>query len=78
MKALISPAEDALDPLDRERKTVIGRRVVQVVNDDKIFDVGSGMFWVDCPADCVADRAYYDEASKTVKNFPPPPANTIQ
>jgi hypothetical protein len=74
MKALISPFENALDPLDRERKTVIGQRVVQVVEDSKIFDVGAGMFWVDCPNDCVADRSYYDAASKTVKNFPPPPA----
>jgi hypothetical protein len=74
MKALISPFEDAMDPTDRERRTVIGQRVVQVVEDDKIFDVGTGMFWTDCPSDCVADRCYYDTQSKTVKNFPLLPA----
>lgn len=59
-KALISKAES------RES----GFRVAQVENASDIFEVGSGLEWIDCPDDLKADAKWYDETSKSFKDFP--------
>lgn len=62
MKALISTVEG------RES----GYRVAQVEPDNKVFGVATGMFWVDCADDCVADQFWYDPQDETIKPFPQP------
>jgi hypothetical protein len=62
MKALISTAEP--------RET--GYRIAQVEKDENIFAVSSELFWVDCPVDTKADRAWYDPADQQIKDFPKP------
>ena len=65
MKALISTTEP--------RET--GYRVAQVEQDENIFPVADGLFWVDCSDDCIADRFWYDPTDETIKEVPVP--NTV-
>lgn len=59
-KALISKVEP------RES----GFRVAQVENASDIFEVGSGLEWVDCANDVVADQFWYDPQDKLIKANP--------
>lgn len=60
MKALISSIEP------REA----GYRVAQVEQDENVFAVANGMFWVDCPDDLTADSKWFDPADSSFKEFP--------
>jgi hypothetical protein len=62
MKALISTVEP--------RET--GYRVAQVEQDENIFAVAEGLFWVDCADDVVADQFWYDPIDETIKPIPAP------
>ena len=59
-KALISKVEP------RES----GFRVAQVENASDIFEVGSGLEWVDCANDVVADQFWYDPSDQLIKANP--------
>ena len=59
-KALISKVEP------RES----GFRVAQVENASDIFEVGSGLEWVDCANDVVADQFWYDPTDQLIKANP--------
>jgi hypothetical protein len=59
-KALISTVEP------RES----GYRVAQVEDADNIFEVGSGLEWVDCADNVVADQFWYDPTDELIKPFP--------
>jgi hypothetical protein len=59
-KALISKVEP------RES----GFRVAQVENASDIFEVGSGLEWIDCANDVVADQFWYDPADQLIKANP--------
>jgi hypothetical protein len=59
-KALISTVEP------RES----GNRVAQVEDAKNIFEVGSGLKWVDCADDVVADQFWYDPANQLIKANP--------
>lgn len=61
MKALISTNEQAES----------GYRVAQVEPDDKIFEVHSKLFWIDCPDNIKAGYVWYDPITNTFKDFPP-------
>jgi hypothetical protein len=56
MKALISPNQNNV--------------VAEVSVDDKIFEVASPLFWVDCPDDCVAYQ--YEYVNNTIVLIPTP------
>lgn len=63
MKALIS----SIEPVQS------GYRVAQVEeNNDNIFEVAEGLFWVSCAANVVADQFWYDPADETIKAIPVP------
>lgn len=62
MKALIS----TLEPREN------GYRVAQVEQDDNIFDVAEGLFWTDCPDECVADQWFYNPATEECELIPVP------
>jgi len=57
MQALISTTE--------LRNT--GYRVVQIVEDDKIFTVSGHLFWVPAPVGIVADEYWYDPSDQKFK-----------
>jgi len=59
-KALISTVEP------RES----GYRVAQVEDANNIFEVGSGLEWVDCADNVVADQFWYDPQDKLIKAMP--------
>lgn len=59
-KALISTVEP------RES----GYRVAQVEDAANIFEVGSGLEWVDCADNVVADQFWYDPQDKLIKAMP--------
>jgi hypothetical protein len=59
-KALISKVEP------RES----GFRVAQVENASDIFEVGSGLEWVDCADNVVADQFWYDPTDQLIKANP--------
>jgi len=59
-KALISTVEP------RES----GYRVAQVEDAANIFEVGSGLQWVDCADNVVADQFWYDPQDKLIKANP--------
>jgi hypothetical protein len=72
-KALISTVEP------RES----GYRVAQVEDAANIFEVGSGLEWVDCADDVVADQFWYDPSDQIIKANPvvvveAPPAPTAE
>jgi len=58
-KALISPNEP--------RET--GYRVAQVEPENKIFEVGSPLFWTECNDNVLADQFWYDPSDKLIKQF---------
>jgi hypothetical protein len=58
-KALISTVEP------RES----GYRVAQVEDAANIFEVGSGLMWVDCADNVVADQFWYDPSDQLIKPF---------
>lgn len=62
MKALISTNEP------RES----GYRVAQVVVNGDEFEVGSGLFWVDCDDTVKQDLYWYDPSDNTIKLVPIP------
>lgn len=62
MKALIS----SIEPVES------GYRVAQVAADDMTFVVADVYFWVDCADNVVADRFYFDPASKQIILIPVP------
>ncbi len=62
MKALISTIEP--------RET--GYRVAQVEQNENVFAVAEGLFWVDCAEDVVADNFWYDPQDQTIKAMPTP------
>jgi hypothetical protein len=59
-KALISTVEP------RES----GYRVAQVEDAANIFEVGSGLQWVDCADNVVADQFWYDPSDELIKANP--------
>jgi hypothetical protein len=59
-KALISTVEP------RES----GYRVAQVEDAANIFEVGSGLMWVDCADNVVADQFWYDPSDQLIKANP--------
>ena len=59
-KALISTVEP------RES----GYRVAQVEDAANVFEVGSGLMWVDCADNIVADQFWYDPADQLIKANP--------
>lgn len=59
-KALISTVEP------RES----GYRVAQVEDAANTFEVGSGLFWVDCADNVVADQFWYDPSDELIKANP--------
>ena len=59
-KALISTVEP------RES----GYRVAQVEDAANIFEVGSGLMWVDCADNVVADQFWYDPSDELIKANP--------
>jgi hypothetical protein len=59
MKALISPTQDNL--------------VVQVEENNNIFDVALPLYWIDCPNDIKAGYAYYQNDQFIIIPEPPPP-----
>ena len=59
-KALISKVEP------RES----GFRVAQVENASDIFEVGSGLEWIDCADNVVADQFWYDPSDQLIKANP--------
>jgi len=59
-KALISSVEP------RES----GYRVAQVEDAANVFEVGSGLMWVDCADNIVADQFWYDPADQLIKANP--------
>lgn len=63
MKALIS----TIEPLES------GHRVVQVENDDAIFVVAEGLFWIDCANDLDSSAVWYDPQDKQFKPIPVSP-----
>lgn len=60
MKALISSVESVQT----------GFRVAQIEQEENVFLVADGLFWVDCADDCVADQFWYDPADQTIKAVP--------
>lgn len=42
-------------------------RVAEVVPDNKVFEVHSNLFWVDCPDNCKADAWYYKNGQLNIK-----------
>jgi hypothetical protein len=70
MKALISPNELVKDPTVKENPPVIGKRVVQVVEEGQEFPVGEPLFWIDCLSNTNPGRSYYDPVTAVVKSFP--------
>lgn len=58
MKALISPNEN--------------NRIAQVANDNEVFEVSEPLYWIDCPADCVADLWRFDGVSAFIAPEPQP------
>jgi hypothetical protein len=60
MKALICPLDENL--------------VIEVVVDDKIFDVAQPLYWQDCPSNIVAGEYYYVNNEYVKRVFPPIPA----
>jgi hypothetical protein len=59
-KALISTVEP------RES----GYRVAQVEDAANIFEVGTGLMWVDCADNVVADEFWYDPSDELIKANP--------
>jgi hypothetical protein len=59
-KALISTVEP------RES----GYRVAQVEDANNVFEVGSGLMWVDCADNVVADQFWYDPSDQLIKANP--------
>lgn len=59
-KALISTVEP------RES----GYRVAQVEDAANVFEVGSGLMWVDCADNVVADQFWYDPSDQLIKANP--------
>jgi hypothetical protein len=47
-----------------------GYRVAQVEDAANIFEVGSGLEWVDCADNVVADQFWYDPTDELIKPFP--------
>ena len=47
-----------------------GYRVAQVEDAANIFEVGSGLMWVDCADNVVADQFWYDPQDKLIKAMP--------
>jgi len=47
-----------------------GYRVAQVEDAANIFEVGSGLEWVDCADNVVADQFWYDPQDKLIKAMP--------
>ena len=62
MKALIS----SIEPVES------GYRVAQVATDDMTFVVADVYFWIDCADNVVADRFYFEPASKQIILIPVP------
>jgi|688.fasta_scaffold85799_3 hypothetical protein len=73
MKALISPNEVVRDPTIQNNSPIIGKRVVQVVEDGQEFPVGEPLFWIECLTTTNPGRSYYDPVEAVVKPFPPFP-----
>jgi hypothetical protein len=73
MKALISPNEVVKDPTIQNNPPIIGKRVVQVVEDGQEFPVGEPLFWIECLTTTNPGRSYYDPVEAVVKPFPPFP-----
>jgi hypothetical protein len=73
MKALISPNEVVKDPTIQNNSPIIGKRVVQVVEDGQEFPVGEPLFWIECLSTTNPGRSYYDPVEAVVKPFPPFP-----
>ena len=51
------------------------KKIVQVVEDDEVFEVHNGLIWVNAPEGmtnsvCVEDKWYYDENDSTIKAKP--------
>ena len=72
-KALISTVEP------RES----GYRVAQVEDAANVFEVGSGLMWVDCADNVIADQFWYDPSDQLIKANPvvvveAPPAPTAE
>lgn len=44
-----------------------GYRVAQVEQNENVFAVAEGMFWVDCADDVVADQFWYDPQDESIK-----------
>lgn len=62
MKALIS----SIEPVET------GYRVAQVEQDENIFALAEGLFWVDCAEDVVQDMFWFDPVDNTIKPIPIP------
>lgn len=54
------------------------QRVVEVVQDDKTFEVYHTLIWTNCPNDCVADQWYYKDGICSIKPQDVPQPNTPQ
>ena len=55
MKALVSTNEKTYS----YDGSFLGERIAEVRENE--FPVASGLFWVDCPDECLADLWYYSE-----------------
>lgn len=67
MKALIS----SIEPVES------GYRVAQVEQDENVFAVAEGLFWVNCADDVVADQFWYDPATEAISEIPKPKPTVI-
>jgi hypothetical protein len=47
-----------------------GYRVAQVEDAANVFEVGSGLMWVDCADNVVADQFWYDPSDQLIKAAP--------
>jgi hypothetical protein len=53
-------------------------RVAETEPDDKIFEVATPLFWLDCPDNCKADQWYFKDGEVHIKptDVPRPEDNT--
>ena len=66
-QALISPTEKVYS----YDGALLGERVAQTTASP--FEVAPPLFWMACNDDVVADQWYYDAATVTIDQIPPPP-----
>jgi len=67
-KALISTIE-AITNFDGST----GFRIAQVENENNIFEVAEGLYWIDCNDDVVADLYYFDTSENVILPTPSKP-----